>query len=151
LDRSIEAAQRAAVVAEARAWLGTPYHHNAMVKGAGVDCGMLLLAVYAAAGVIPADYDPGPYAFDWHLHRDEERYLAHVERFARRIEIDEVGPGDLGLWKFGRTFAHGAIFTQPPLVIHAVRKDGMVVMADASNDAELIEREAVFFSPWGRG
>lgn len=31
--------QRAAVVAEARSWIGTPYHNCADVKGAGVDCG----------------------------------------------------------------------------------------------------------------
>ena len=39
-------AQRAAVVAEARSWIGTPYHHAADVKGHGVDCAMLLIRVY---------------------------------------------------------------------------------------------------------
>lgn len=28
----------AAIVAEARTWLGTPFHHQGRVKGAGVDC-----------------------------------------------------------------------------------------------------------------
>jgi cell wall-associated NlpC family hydrolase len=31
---------RAAVVAEARSWLGTPFHHQGRVKAAGVDCAM---------------------------------------------------------------------------------------------------------------
>ncbi|MDO6044547.1 hypothetical protein Q4P48_08410 [Neisseria gonorrhoeae] len=44
---------RARIVEEARSWLGTPYHHHAMVKGAGVDCAMLLVAVYGAVGLLP--------------------------------------------------------------------------------------------------
>ena len=34
----LELAQRLAVVAEAESWLGTPYHHEARIKGHGVDC-----------------------------------------------------------------------------------------------------------------
>ena len=33
---------RAAVVAAAREWIGTPYHHMADIKGVGCDCAMLL-------------------------------------------------------------------------------------------------------------
>lgn len=66
---------RARIVEEARSWLGTPYHHHAMVKGAGVDCAMLLVAVYGAVGLLPEGFDPRPYPQDWHLHRDCERYL----------------------------------------------------------------------------
>ena len=52
---------RQRIVEEARSWLGTPYHHQAMVKGAGVDCAMILVAVYRAVGLIPAGFDPRPY------------------------------------------------------------------------------------------
>jgi cell wall-associated NlpC family hydrolase len=70
-------AERAAVVAEARAWLRTPYHHMGRVKGAGVDCATLLAEIYARAGVVPAVAIPF-YPPDWHLHRDAERYLGFV-------------------------------------------------------------------------
>lgn len=33
--------QRAAVAQEALAWLGTPYHHHARIKGVGVDCAQI--------------------------------------------------------------------------------------------------------------
>jgi cell wall-associated NlpC family hydrolase len=36
---------RAAVVREAESWIGTPFHHAARVKGAGIDCLMLLAEV----------------------------------------------------------------------------------------------------------
>src|SRR6202161_3252947 len=76
---SSEAAQRAAVVAEARSWIGTKYHNCADIKGVGVDCGMLLARVFANVGLIPF-VDPRPYPPDWHLHRDEERYLDFVRQ-----------------------------------------------------------------------
>src|SRR5690349_11447583 len=37
---------RARLLDEARTWLLTPWHHNARVRGAGVDCGQLLIACY---------------------------------------------------------------------------------------------------------
>lgn len=41
-----------AVVAEARAWLGTPFRHQGRRKGEGVDCIGLVVGVGAALGLI---------------------------------------------------------------------------------------------------
>lgn len=38
----LELQQRAAVIAEAESWLSTPYHHEARIKGHGVDCAQIL-------------------------------------------------------------------------------------------------------------
>jgi len=76
--------QRAAVVREARSWIGTPYHNCADVKGHGVDCGMLLVRVFCDLKLCP-QFDPRPYPPDWHLHRSEERYLGFV--FDRAQEV----------------------------------------------------------------
>ena len=46
---------RAAVCSEARRWIGTPWHHRQRALGAGVDCAHLLIAVYAACGLLIAD------------------------------------------------------------------------------------------------
>lgn len=46
-------AQRQAVVAEAKTWIGTGFHHEARIKGAGVDCAQLLIAVFSACGFVP--------------------------------------------------------------------------------------------------
>jgi cell wall-associated NlpC family hydrolase len=110
-------AQRAAVVEVALTWEGTPYHHMARVKGAGVDCATLLQAVFVEAGLIEdkrIDYYPP----DWHLHRSQERYLEQVCAYAREIAHDPE-PGDVVLWRFGRCFSHGAIVVKWPIVIHA--------------------------------
>ncbi len=103
-----ETIERARVVAEARKWVGTPYHACADVRGAGVDCGMLLVRVFVDTGLL-APFDPRPYPEDWHLHRSEERYLYFASD--RLGEVAEPGPGDIIVFKYGRTFSHGAIVT----------------------------------------
>lgn len=115
-----EAQQRAAVVAAARGWIGTPYHHRARVKGAGVDCAQILIAAYSDAGVIEA-FDTGDYPPDWHLHRSEERYVEIIERFASEFDWRAEGlqPADVVVWRYGRTFSHGGIVSAWPRVIHA--------------------------------
>src|SRR5579863_1262272 len=114
------AATRAAVVAEARSWIGTPYHLGADVKGAGVDCAMILVRVFCDLGLV-APFDPRPYSNDWHLHRGEEVYLGLLLARSREVARTEVGPGDVVLFRYGRCFSHGGIVTsaEPFTMIHA--------------------------------
>lgn len=112
-----EHSQRAAVVAEARSWIGTPYHHRGRVKGAGVDCAMLPAEVYAACGLIPR-LDVEYYPPDWHMHRSAQRYLERVMEYAE--EVADPLPGDMAMYFYGQAFAHGAIVIGWPGIIHAV-------------------------------
>lgn len=114
--------ERAAVVAEARSWVGTPYGEGAKVKGAGIDCGQFLIQVYARAGLIE-DFDTGYYSPQHHLHSTEERYLSFVMERAREIP-GPPGPGDMVMFKFGKVFSHGAIVIAWPKIVHALRLDG---------------------------
>jgi NlpC/P60 family putative phage cell wall peptidase len=141
--------RRAAVIAEAQTWLRTPYHHMARVKGAGADCLTLLAEVYARAGVIPHIAVPF-YPPDWNLHRDAERYLEGVTRYAREVpngdDAHSPQPGDVAVFKFGRCFAHGAIVVQWPRLIHAWHNAG-VVYADATQ-GQLSGRPVRIFDPF---
>lgn len=142
-----EREERAAVVNEARAWLGTPYHHRAKLKGVGVDCAQLLIGVYAGVGLVD-DFDTGEYPHDWHLHREAERYLGIISRLMAEIAPVQAGPGDVLLFKVGRCFSHGALIIRRPQLIHANRRDGAVVMTDLDRDADLIGRPIKAFSYW---
>lgn len=122
-----EADIRAAIVAEARSWVGTPWHHGARVKGAGVDCAQLLIMTYAAVGLIQ-NYKPAPYPQDWHLHRVEPIFLN--ELLGHCAPVDEGKPGDIVMFKFGKQLAHGAILAQPGVVIHAWRTEGRVTLSE---------------------
>jgi NlpC/P60 family putative phage cell wall peptidase len=126
-----------AVLAEARSWLGTPFHHAAMVKGkrGGVDCAHFLIGVYSAVGRIEA-FEPERYPPDWHFHRDAERFLGSVQRYAERVEAG--APADVAMFRFGRCASHAAIVLDWPLVIHAYFRQG-VVITDATG-AELAGR-----------
>jgi cell wall-associated NlpC family hydrolase len=145
-----EAAQRATVVAAARAWIGTPYHHAADVKGAGVDCAMLLVRVYSDLGLI-SPFDPRPYVRDWMLHRDDERYLGFLLERARMVS--EPGPGDVILFRFGRCFSHGGIVTKfdPLTIVHAFAPARIVFEEEPARNGELADRlaSAKFASYWG--
>jgi NlpC/P60 family putative phage cell wall peptidase len=140
---------REAVVGEAKSWIGTPFHHAARIKGIGVDCLMLLAEVYEHAGII-GHIDPPFYVPDWHLHRDAERYLEGLVRYAHEIAGPPQGsgpqPGDIALFRFGRTFSHGAIVTLWPRLIHAYWNIG-VVQGDATLHP-LAHRPVRFFSPF---
>ena len=124
------------VVVEARAWLGTPYHHHGRIRGAGVDCAQLSAAVYEAAGVV-GPQDCGWYPPQWCLHRDRELYLEHLQRAGAKPLPDGERPlpGDMGVWRFGRTYSHGGIVVSDdhdPLIVHAYIRSGSVVLCRAS-------------------
>lgn len=50
-------ATRTAVIEEARGWVGTPYRHQAVLKGVGSDCVGLIRGVGVAVGAMPARDD----------------------------------------------------------------------------------------------
>lgn len=149
-----EEEQRAAVVAEARSWLGTRYHNCADVKGAGVDCGMLIVRVFVDTKLTPA-FDPRPYSHDWHLHRSEERYLGFVkERLHELPDASQLGLGDVIVFKVGRCYAHGGIVSNltPLSIIHAYAPARRVLESILQQDRDLSQRQRRprFFTYWGR-
>lgn len=141
-----EQEQRYAVVREALTWLQTPYHHQGFVKGAGVDCGFLLIKVFHHCGLIPW-IDPRPYSRDWHLHRSDEKYLGWVKLYTTPVIGRQPKPGDLILYKFGRCISHGAIVIDYPMVIHSYVGQG-VILADTMQEP-LASRIAGVYSYWG--
>ena len=139
------------VLTEVQDWLGTPYHHAARVKGAGVDCLMMLLEVYGRAGVfarmgVVNAIEIPRYSRDIMLHRNEETYLEGIRQYA--AEVADPAPGNIALWKFGRIYSHAAIITGWPAIIHAYAPENMVVIGNAAMGA-LAQRPVRFFDPWG--
>jgi cell wall-associated NlpC family hydrolase len=149
-------AWRSGIIAAASSWLGTRWHHNQCVKGAGVDCGRFIHAAYLGAGLVAAA-DFGRYEADWMMHRTEERYLAWVEKYLDRV--DAPLPGDVAVWRYGHCFSHGAIVVDWPIVLHSFRRERAVVWGDGSKGELATEvlkgggeqpREVRFYSIAGR-
>ena len=122
---------RAAAVAEALSWLGTPYHHHGRIKGVGVDCAMLLAEVFERAGAVEhVDIGPADYPHDWHLHNVRELFADWLARYADPLPPEEPPLlADVGLWRYGLTASHGGIVVEPgasPLIVHSYLRLGVI-------------------------
>jgi cell wall-associated NlpC family hydrolase len=122
-----ELSARIRIVDEACSWTGTSWHHAARVKGHGVDCAQYLIAVYYAAGIIPM-IEPEDYPADWHLHRDEPRFLRVLMEHCKAVISPKAG--DIAMFDYGRHAAHGGIMVDGSRLIHADRAEGRVTITD---------------------
>lgn len=134
---------RHAIVAEAQSWLGTPYHHHGRIKGVGVDCAQILLAVYCDALHLAPALDVGAYSTQWHLHRGEEVYLDWLAT-AGAVRVQTPAPGDIAMWRWGRTFSHSGICVAPDEFVHAYVDLG--VIQTRLTEAPLQGREVQYWS-----
>lgn len=145
-----EKEERELIVKEAMTWVGTPYHEHGRKKGVGVDCGTFLAEVFIHAGLIEK-IDIPYYSPQWHLHRSRELYVETLLQYTKEIFRTPL-PGDIAVWKIGRTHSHGALVTQWPTVIQSV-KGKPICEAHAERDAIFREgrtpRSVRFFSYWG--
>lgn len=86
------------VVAVARDWIGTPYLHQASVRGAGTDCLGLLRGVWRA--VVGREPEPmPPYSEDWAEPSRQEVLMAAAERWLIRKPLGEAAVGDVLLFR----------------------------------------------------
>lgn len=69
---------RAEVVACARTWIGTPWHHCQIAKGLGVDCGGLLIGVCRELGLVSPDFNVPSYTPTPDGHSMLDRFNAHM-------------------------------------------------------------------------
>jgi len=86
------------IVAIARAWIGTPYVHQASLKGAGCDCLGLLRGVWRELHGEEAETPP-PYSPDWAEAHGEETLRDALARHLSEIEIKDIAPGDIALFR----------------------------------------------------
>lgn len=111
---------RAAVVAEARSWIGTRYRHQASVKGVGCDCLGLVRGVWrACVGAEPEA--PPPYAPDWAEAGGREAMAEAALRHLLPVAREAFGAGDVLLFRYreGCIAKHVAIASSASAMIHA--------------------------------
>jgi NlpC/P60 family putative phage cell wall peptidase len=90
------------VVTEARSWIGTPYVHQASVKGAGTDCLGLLRGVWRAV-IGPEPMVVPAYTSDWDEAAASEVLTAAAECL-RRKPLADVAVGDVLLFRMRDDF-----------------------------------------------
>ena len=111
---------RAAIVAQARAWIGTPYQHQASVLGAGCDCLGLVRGVWRHC-IGPEPEPVAPYSPDWAEAGGQERLLQAGLRHFRPVDAARFQAGDVLLfrWRPHVPAKHLAIAVSPDSMIHA--------------------------------
>lgn len=100
-------------LAEARTWLGTPYQHQASLKGVGCDCLGLVRGVWRAlhgAEIAP----PPPYRPDWAELGAGEPLLEGLGRSLERRDPHRARPGDVLAFRMapGAPARHCAILSR---------------------------------------
>jgi cell wall-associated NlpC family hydrolase len=141
-----ELAQRQLVIENALSFLGTPFHENCCIKGVGTDCGRFLAKVYGDSGIkVPDLKDISLFPHNWHLHRDDERYLNLMLKFSKIT--NDPKPADMCFFRVGRGWAHSAIIIQYPLVIHAMPP--CVSKTNADQIVHVTKNVRLFLTPWG--
>jgi NlpC/P60 family putative phage cell wall peptidase len=95
---AVEGAAASKIVQIARAWIGTPYIHQASLKGGGCDCLGLLLGIWRELrGPLPEA--PPPYAPDWSEASGEETLYRALARHLIEIDPRALGFGDVALFR----------------------------------------------------
>lgn len=91
---------REQIVAKAREYLGTPFHHQGRVKKAGIDCIGLLVGVAKELGVFHYDRT------DYPRLPDGKSLMAELRKVLDEIKIEEARPGDVLVFWFSRSTRH---------------------------------------------
>ena len=116
-----------AVIAAARAWLGTPYHDQASLRGVGCDCLGLARGVWR--DLVGAEPQPiPPYSRDWGETGVREVLAEGARAMMIEIPLAQIGPGALVLFRMApRAIAkHVGILTAPDQFIHAYDRLGVI-------------------------
>ncbi|MCX7351592.1 MAG: NlpC/P60 family protein [Alphaproteobacteria bacterium] len=127
-------ARAEAVIAAARGWIGTPYLHQASLKGVGTDCLGLVRGVWRE--VMGAEPEaPPPYAPGWAEMGGGEAMAEAARRHLIEVPCTAYRAGDVLLfrWRAQLPAKHAGI---------AVSRDAMV---HAQEEAAVTE---VALSPW---
>ncbi|MBN8629976.1 MAG: peptidase [Rhodobacterales bacterium] len=86
------------VIVEARLWIGTPYLHQASVRGVGTDCLGLLRGVWRAIlGDEPEEIPP--YTADWAEPSRTEVLHAAAQRWLQQKSVGQQSVGDVLLFR----------------------------------------------------
>lgn len=117
----------AAVVAEARRWIGTPYVDQQTVRGAGCDCLGLVRGVWRAV-VGPEPTEVPPYTRDWGETGPVEVMMAGALEWMVQVPLPESGAGAVVLFRMrsGAIAKHCGILTGAGTMIHARERLGVI-------------------------
>ncbi|WP_299838563.1 NlpC/P60 family protein [uncultured Paracoccus sp.] len=115
----------------ARGWIGTPYVHQASIKGAGTDCLGLIRGIWRELHGDEPEPVP-PYSADWGEAGREEKLLDGAMRHLQPVALkDAEAPGQVLLFRMreGAIAKHLGILTAvggAARFVHAYDRHGVI-------------------------
>ena len=108
------------IVRSARGWIGTPYQHQASLRGVGCDCIGLVRGVWREM-IGPEPEPMQPYSPDWAEAGGVETLIALSERHFRSADVNAIRAGDLLVFRFRENAVakHVGVATDDAHMIHA--------------------------------
>lgn len=121
---------RPLIVSAARAWIGTPYVHQASLMGVGCDCLGLVRGVFRQLYGHEPEAVP-PYTPDWSEASGSEQLWAAARRHLSELTDQRANTGDVVLMRMreGTVAKHLGIVASDasgPTLIHAYSRRGVV-------------------------
>ncbi len=112
---------RTHIVALARSWKGTPYHHQQSQKKIGTDCLGLIRGVWRDLYRLEPETPP-PYSRDWAEASGRETLLDAAHRNLMAIDPKTASDGDILVFRYRRgcPAKHVGILAESGHMIHAI-------------------------------
>ena len=114
--------EQSKIVAAARSWIGTPFHHQARVKGKGCDCFGLIIGVARELnlrgknGTLVADHDEVTYP----KMLNSQYVVDRLSQIFDEIPVESAEPGDVVLFKIHGNPQHLAILSDYSSVLSSI-------------------------------
>lgn len=124
---------RDVVVATARTYLNTPFHHQARLKGVGIDCVGLIICTAKELGLVPPTFDVKGYP----AVPDGHSFMHLVQKYMVEIDRVDAQQGDVMVMRYDADPQHMA-FLSPH------RHGNLGIIHAASNEGRVIETRLMF-------
>lgn len=126
------------IVAQARTWLGTKYHHQGRLKKSahgpgGVDCIGLIIGIIDELGIQDGEGNSLVHADEtnYSMYPEQGRLVKSIQQHLREVPIEQMAVGDVLLFKTFKDPQHVGLLTQypggGPGMIHCNSSAGQVV------------------------
>ncbi len=126
------------LIAQARTWLGTKYHHQGRLKKSkrgdgGADCLGLVIGVIHELNILDANGKPLAEAdeFNYSMYPEQGRLVRSISKHLKEVPIDKMQVGDLLLFRTFKDPQHVGLLTEYPSggagLIHCNSSAGRVV------------------------
>lgn len=114
----------------ARTLLGTPYHHQGRLKGVGLDCAGVAVAISQELGIFTPEQDYSGYS----NIPDGRQLLLHCRKNCKEKPANEYKAGDILLFRFDKDPQHIGVMLEDNYFIHSYMRAGKVVMHTMSEE-----------------